>query len=297
MAATETPPLIPNGDVTEQAIQDTLDAWAHAEWEHILAIKVDSATRIQQDVYLIEDANIPSMTVPAADQEMEREDSSEIKEFAVEMLSGETVKLKMSAPYTAAHVKQVLESRLGVPSYLQRLIAGPQELEDDAMITVDSMTLLRREPPLISTEDFLRTMVESPGWQPGDVFLRWHGFDTYRKWPASTEDRWKWALGHRNMRNVPLTTENVLECLDVWLGIEDKQGTHPDSFGAHVDKMVAFMQHCCYSPSLLVVYEELAQQVGSLVSEQSEAWHVHDLVLGLAVTCLSGGSQGALWPR
>ena len=64
-------------------------------------------------------------------------------------------------------------------------------------------------------------------------------------------------MSHRQMTNVPLTTENVLERLTAWLELdESKAGVHPDSFRAHVDKIVAFMQHCCYSPSLLVAYEE-----------------------------------------
>ena len=63
-------------------------------------------------------------------------------------------------------------------------------------------------------------------------------------------------MQHRRMRNVPLTTENVLECFDAWLQQEDKSGTHPDSFRAHVDEITLYLQHCCCNPSLLTPHEE-----------------------------------------
>ena len=50
----------------------------------------------------------------------------------------------------------------------------------------------------------------------------------------------------------------MLECLDAWLGLQDKRGEHPDSFKAHVDKITVYLQHCCYRPSLLMLYKELA---------------------------------------
>ena len=33
-------------------------------------------------------------------------------------------------------------------------------------------------------------------------------------------------------------------------------GTHPEIFKEHVEKITGFMRHCCYSPSLLVVYNQ-----------------------------------------
>ena len=251
--------LIPDCDVTEDTIRETLNAWATApEWQHICALFVEGSTDLLHEVYVIRDAKIPSMTVPVADHETEPEDSEESQELTVETLSGETTKLKVTAPCTAARVKQALESRLGVPSIMQRLISGSKELADEAMVTLDSVTMLCRDPPAIATKDFLCTMFTCPGWQEREVFRAWYETEC-GPFGSSVEDRWEWAMAYQNMRNVPLTTEHTLACLDAWLRIENMEGTHPDSFRVHVDKMVAFMQHCCYTPSLLAAYEEFPQ--------------------------------------
>ena len=252
--------LIPVLEVTEVTIiRETLSAWANApEWQHIRAISAEAdTTDLVHEVYLISDAKIPSMTIPASENEIEPEDSRESKELSVEMLSGDTAQVQVSGPCTAAHVKRAIEIRLGVPSCMQRLIAGSEELSDEAMVTMDSVTMLRRDPPAIATGDFLRTMIRCPGYQERGVFRGWYEVAS-ATFGSSIEAGLERVMAYQNMRNVPLTTEHTLACLDAWLRIENKAGTHPDSFRVHVDKMVAFMQHCCYSPSLLA-YEELAQ--------------------------------------
>ncbi|CAE7241989.1 unnamed protein product, partial [Symbiodinium microadriaticum] len=72
--------------------------------------------------------------------------------------------------------------------------------------------------------------------------------------PGSEPELLEWVLSHRKMKNVPLSAASMLEALDVWLEDNGKAGAHPEAFKEDVEKVAAFMCHCCYSPSLLVVY-------------------------------------------
>ncbi|CAE7611026.1 unnamed protein product [Symbiodinium sp. CCMP2592] len=126
-----------------------------------------------------------------------------------------------------------------------------------AVVTGESVTCLKREPPRIEAEDFLRSMADwhsSWGWK--DIFREWHSFDTGDSFPDAKSKLLEWVLKFRNMKNVPLSTDNVLEVLDVWLANNGKAGVHPEIFKEHVEKFTTFMRHCCYSPSLLVAYNE-----------------------------------------
>ena len=164
------------------------------------------------------------------------------------MLSGTAWQIKVPAPYTVAQVKQRLEPRLGIPASLHVITGGTEEVPDEAMVTGESVAFLHREPPMIEAEDFLRSIVGT-SWERQSIFYRWHAFDTYMQFP-----RTKWALSHRKMKNVPLSAENVLQALDVWLEDNDTAGTHPEVFKQEVEKVTAFVCHCCYSPSLQEVY-------------------------------------------
>ena len=64
------------------------------------------------------------------------------------------------------------------------------------------------------------------------------------------------VLKFPSMKNVPLSSDNVLEVLDVWLANNGKAGAHPEIFKEHVEKIITFMRRCCYSPSLLAACNE-----------------------------------------
>ncbi|CAE7219220.1 unnamed protein product [Symbiodinium sp. CCMP2592] len=259
---------IPEGDITRDHIWDTLNDFARAapQWQHILEIELATKTSIVSDVYFIDDAKIPAITVARQEEAPRTEECSEGKQLTVEMLSGKVVQIKVPAPHTVAQVKQCLEPLLGIPAFLQGIIVGAEELPDEAAVTGESVAFLQREPPMIEAEDFLRSMVNMP-WEPTDVVHKWHASDTDKKLPILKSELLEWALSHRNMQNVPLCTDDVLRVLDVWLDANAKAGTHPEIFREHagthpeifrehVEKITAFMRHCCYSPSLLVVYNE-----------------------------------------
>ena len=50
----------------------------------------------------------------------------------------------------------------------------------------------------------------------GGVVRRWHRFDTYLRFPDSMDGFAPWLFNKRICRNLPLTEESVLECLDLW---------------------------------------------------------------------------------
>mmetsp|Transcript_49302 Transcript_49302/g.115891 ORF Transcript_49302/g.115891 Transcript_49302/m.115891 type:complete len:301 (-) Transcript_49302:107-1009(-) len=249
--------LIPEGDITRDHIWDTLKDFAQAapHWRHILEVELATKTSIFNDVYFIDDAKIPAMTIPRQEDAPKTEDCSEGKQLTVELLSGQVVQIKVPAPHMVAQVKQCLEPLLGIPAFLQGIIAGAEELPDEAVVTGESVAFLQREPPMIEAEDFLRSMVEM-SWEPTDIFRKWHASDTDKKFPILKSELLEWALSHRNMQNVPLSTDQLLRVLDVWLDANAKAGTHPEIFKEHVEKITGFMRHCCYSPSLLVVYNQ-----------------------------------------
>ncbi|CAE7943194.1 unnamed protein product [Symbiodinium necroappetens] len=250
--------LMPESKITRDCIWDTLTNWAKAtpHWQHIRDSTIDTKdvqTHISSDVRFIDDAKIPAITAPREEEAPKAEELSAEKPLTVEMLSGQAVQIKVPAPYTVAQVKQRLETCLGIPAFLQALISGAEELPDEAVVTGDSVAFLRREPPMIEAEDFLRSIVAT-SWERRSIFYRWHAFDTYMQFPDSEPELLEWVLSHRKMKNVPLSAASMLEALDVWLEDNGKAGAHPEAFKEDVEKVAAFMCHCCYSPSLLVVY-------------------------------------------
>ncbi|CAE7700513.1 unnamed protein product [Symbiodinium sp. CCMP2456] len=218
MSETARSSFIPEGDITRDYIWDTLRNWAEAapHWQQILDIEIDTKTVLKNDVYFIDDAKIPAIALPRQDEAPETGETSEGKQLTVEMLSGQVVQIKVPAPHTVTQVKQCLEPRLGIPAFLQGIIAGAEELPDEAVVTGDAVAFLQREPPMIEAEDFLYSMVDM-SWGPDDIFYKWHAFDTYKKFPRLQSELLEWALTHRNMQNVPLSTDRVLGVLDVWL--------------------------------------------------------------------------------
>ena len=103
---------------------------------------------------LIEKARIPSLKVESKPHPV-----PESSTITVEQISGVSTKVAIPAPHTVATLKQVLESTLQIPAFLQIIVAGSQELIDSDAISAEAVTLLRREPPMISTEAFLESMV------------------------------------------------------------------------------------------------------------------------------------------
>mmetsp|Transcript_24468 Transcript_24468/g.56752 ORF Transcript_24468/g.56752 Transcript_24468/m.56752 type:complete len:287 (+) Transcript_24468:44-904(+) len=242
-------------------ISEVLEAWADTsgpQWQHVLQVELDSASYLSQDVYFIKEARIPALTVVGGDAvDGDQLPEGETRRVTVEMLSGETAELQLHSGCTVETVKQMMESRLQIPTFLQRIIAGSAELLDGDVLPGDRLTLLQKEPPMISTDAFLQTMVFCVHkWEHSDVFRRWHEFETYRKMPVSKDELMSWAMAHGNMKNLPLSTENVLACLDIWMDLNENAGQHPDAFRLHVEKATTFWQECCFNPSLFVVYEE-----------------------------------------
>ena len=69
---------------------------------------------------------------------------------------------------TAIDVKQRLEGKLGIPTVLQRILDGSEEIADAVVVARESVTLLWRDLPKVTTEDFLRSMVgRVSSWQDG----------------------------------------------------------------------------------------------------------------------------------
>ena len=201
---------IPEGDITRDHIWDTLRNFAQAapHWQHILEIEIDTEICLFNDVYFIDDAKIPAITIPRQEDAPKTEECSEAKQLTVEMLSGQVVQIKVPAPHTVAQVKQCLESLLGIPAFLQGIIAGAEELPDEAVVTGESVAFLQREPPMIEAEDFLRSMVEM-SWEPTDIFRKWHASDTDKKFPILKSELLEWALSHRNMQSLRLPSREL----------------------------------------------------------------------------------------
>ena len=123
MNETATSSFIPEGDVTRDYICDTLRNWAEAapHWQHILEIEIDTKTNICNDVYFIDDAKIPAITLPKEDEAAKTEETSEGKQLTVEMLSGQVVQIKVPAPYTVAQVTGLLLRNLNQTIRVRKL--------------------------------------------------------------------------------------------------------------------------------------------------------------------------------
>ena len=56
------------------------------------------------------------------------------KELTVFTLSGEAARLRVQPSDTAPDVKQRLEAKLWIPTFLQRLLDGSEETADEAVV-------------------------------------------------------------------------------------------------------------------------------------------------------------------
>ncbi|CAJ1341363.1 unnamed protein product [Effrenium voratum] len=140
------------------------------DFKHLESVK---PTRVLLEVKLIEKARIPSLKVESKPHPV-----PESSTITVEQISGVSTKVAIPAPHTVATLKQVLESTLQIPAFLQIIVAGSQELIDSDAISAEAVTLLRREPPMISTEAFLESMVYGMcRWKLNSIFARWYQLD------------------------------------------------------------------------------------------------------------------------
>merc|ERR1712232_90763 len=139
----------------------------------------------------------------------------------------------------------------------QRIMVQETELDDESVVSVETVTLIRKEVPMILTQQFLESMVDCvENFDDQKIFKKWHGFDTYERFPEDKDKLLEWAMRHREMQHFPLTRDHVLKSLDPWLNLQPDSGvSHPESFQKEVDGLIAFFKNYCHSPSLLQVYE------------------------------------------
>lgn len=166
--------------------------------------------------------------------------------------------LEVPAPQNVAMIKEMLAVELEIPAFVQSImIEGEEtELSDEDTVSVDTLFLFRKEPPMISTAEFLESLVYCvPEWKDS-ILSRWQQFDTNKAFPTDKDDLLVWAMTHKAMKNVPLTRDSICECLDVWMELNDKAGAHPAAFLSDVDRLLTFFEEYCFSPSLLQVYSE-----------------------------------------
>eukprot|EP00913_Durusdinium_trenchii_P029743 g27874.t1 len=82
------------------------------------------------------------------------------------MMSGNSIEIQIAPPYLVKSVKERLEAKLGIPAFLQRIVAEI-ELEDGDNVSTHlgpedgstHLTMIRKDPPCITTEEFLKTIV------------------------------------------------------------------------------------------------------------------------------------------
>merc|ERR1712118_348427 len=130
--------------------------------------------------------------------------------------------------------------------------AGKTELSDEDTLSTDSVTLVVKEPPMVSTEELFDSVIYgAPEGCERRIFRYWYDVDTYHEdFPNDKEKLREWALSPaegRVMRHVPLTRACLLESFDVFvLFCMGNPGQYEESFLEEVDALVSFFEEYCY---------------------------------------------------
>lgn len=221
---------------------------SQTNFQHIQDIEIDSPTTLSFDITF---AVIPNSAAYEGSE-------AETTPLQVKLLSGNLANLNVPSPCTVAVAKQLLARKLQIPAFMQSIVVeAGTELSDEDMLSVEIITLVYKEPPMVSTDELFDSMVYSiPHWEKDKIFRRWHSFDTYREFPEDREKLREWTRSKSACEHVPLTRDSLLRSFDVWLELQDRSGQHPESFLLEVNALISFFEEYCYSPSLMQVYDE-----------------------------------------
>mmetsp|Transcript_26562 Transcript_26562/g.61833 ORF Transcript_26562/g.61833 Transcript_26562/m.61833 type:complete len:352 (-) Transcript_26562:132-1187(-) len=228
-------------------------------------------THIQFEVYLIHDALIPPLRVDAPSESGDRD-------LEVTTMAGELVKIQIAPPYLASSVKTSLQTRLAVPSLMQRIFVADKELQDSECVPgdVNSVTLLQSDVPRVTTLQFLESMAFCVDDWKDTLVSFWYHFDScYEPFPDSKAGIMEWLSTHKDMKHTAFTRENFLKSFNGWMvtcraakkgrreGVHPSQEQlekwreeviHPEACQPDVEKLQGFLEAHCHSPSLLQVY-------------------------------------------
>lgn len=255
---------LPAGELPDEDIGDELQKlWDTMNFDHVKAVELDSATTISLEVYLIPDARIPSVSVSDPDTTSKiPKAGAEFRDLEVSTMAGNVINIQVAPDCTVAMVKDAVQKPLGLPVLLQQIVLGAKELEDSEQLPpeVSALTVLRREPPPITTEEFLETLAFCVHDWNDTMVSRWHRFDTYKDFPVTKEKRLEWFETFRKMKHTAFTVENFLTSLNVWFqesreDDNEDEVVHPESFLTDAGRLQAFLEQHCHSPSLFQVYE------------------------------------------
>ena len=258
------------GEDVEEVGEELESLWTSIDFGHIEAVTHDTEeTSVEFEVYLIEDASVPALFVDV-DSKVRDSAVADAKTVVVHHgLSGNSTELQIAPPYRVKSIKERLEAKLGIPAFLQRILLEETELEEeDALDSLEEpavhadespscfrVTMLRRGPPRITTNEFLTSVfLRVHNWK-GTIVERWHQFDTYRQLPSTKCELFEWAEGFENMSHEPFTVEGCLKSFGLWLNTDDKEG-HPEAFAQDISRLYSFLEEHCYSPSWIQVYDQ-----------------------------------------
>ncbi|CAL1167068.1 unnamed protein product [Cladocopium goreaui] len=252
------------GDVpmSEEIIgEELMNLWDKMNLDHVKAVEIDSATTVSFEVYLIPEARIPSLSL-SEDPGSKIPKTDEFRDLEVSTMAGKIIKIQVAPNSSVAMVKDALQKPLGLPALLQRIVLSAKELEDSEQLPpeVTALTVLRREPPPITTEEFLESLAFGAHAWDNTLVSKWHGFDTYSSFPVTKDEIFEWLCNFRKMKHTAFTVEHFLTSLNVWFhessGDDEQEVVHPESFLTDVGKLQGFLEQHCHSPSLFQVYED-----------------------------------------
>jgi len=249
--------------MSDEDIGDELQKlWDKMNLDHVKAVEVESPTTISFEVYLIPEARISSVSVSEPDPGSEIPQTHEFRDLEVSTMAGNIIKIQVAPDSSVAMVKDALQKPLGIPALLQRIVLSDKELEDSEQLPpeVTVLTVLRREPPPITTEEFLESLAFCVHDWNGTLVSKWHRFDSYSSFPVTKDERFEWFHNFQKMKHTAFTVEHFLTSLNVWFhensSDDGQEVVHPESFLTDVRKLQGFLEQHCHSPSLFQVYEE-----------------------------------------
>eukprot|EP00435_Cladocopium_sp_Y103_P025755 s2256_g6.t1 len=256
-------PVAAEVPVSDEDIGDELQKLLdNMHLDHVRAVEIDSPTTISFEVYLIPEARIPSMSVSEPDPgcKIPKTDVP-FRDLEVSTMAGNIIKIQVAPDSSVATVKDALQKPLGLPALLQRIVLSAKELGDSEQLPPDvtALTVLRREPPPITTEEFLESLAFCVHDWNGTLVSKWHRFDTYSSFPVTKDERFEWFRNFQKMKHTAFTVENFLTSLNLWFpgsrDDDEQKVAHPESFLTDVEKLQGFLEQHCHSPSLFQVYE------------------------------------------
>lgn len=250
--------------MSDENIGDELQTlWDNMNLDHVKAVEIESPTTISFEVYLIPEARIPSLAVSEPDEPGPKiAETDEFRDLEVSTIAGNIFKIQVAPDSSVAMVKDALQKPLGIPAILQRIVFSAKELEDSEQLPPEAtgLTVLLREPPPITTEEFFESLAFCVHDWNDTLVSKWHRFDSYSHFPATKDKLFEWLCNFPKMKHTAFTVENFLTSLNVWFhessGDDEQEVAHPDIFLTDVGKLQGFLEQHCHSPSLFQVYED-----------------------------------------